>query len=245
MLIETEVLGNEGVDILVLDGVEIRHNLAEGHVVHMVSETHLGLDLVSVGHRYIVHLVAEADDAAVLGVGPCSGNPLPHGDVLERLLVLPVSYHGLVALAHAREDMAELAVTVGALVEVHEVHVHGVPGNLLVELGMEMQQGLAQALHSVYPHLRGREGVHPGDDAYAPGLGLGPRHYVHDFGRRVGGALVYEFHGKEAGFVHSVHHLLRMSVYLHDGVASVEELRAGDEPHFEIFKCFFHNSNQL
>ena len=45
--------------------------------------------------------------------------------------------------AHAGEDVPELALAVGGLVLVHEVHVDGVVGDLLVELCSEVAERLA------------------------------------------------------------------------------------------------------
>ena len=65
------------------------------------------------------------------------------------------------------KDKAVFAVAVGCLVEVHEIHVDLIIGKLLVCLGVEMKKGLSEFLKALDPHFGGREGVHPGDDAYA------------------------------------------------------------------------------
>ena len=52
------------------------------------------------------------------------------------------------------------------LVEVHKVHVNGVPWNLCIILGVEVEEGLLQSLKTFDPHLGRREGVHPGDDTH-------------------------------------------------------------------------------
>jgi hypothetical protein len=64
-------------------------------------------------------------------------------------------------------DVAELAVAVRGLVEVHEVHVDLRPGQLDIGLGVQVQQRLAERVEPGDPHLGGGEGVHPGDDAHA------------------------------------------------------------------------------
>ena len=121
----------------------------------MVAETDFSLNLVAVGHSHIVHLVAKTDDEHVLSVGPADADALPYGDALEGLGVLPVAGDNLAAHTHAGADVAELAVAVGALVEVHEVHVHGVPGDFGVVLGVEVEEGLGENLEAVDPHLGG------------------------------------------------------------------------------------------
>ena len=51
--------------------------------------------------------------------------------------------------------------------QVHEPHVDLRPGQLAVELRVQVRQRLAELVEAVDPHLRGREGVHPGDHADA------------------------------------------------------------------------------
>ena len=110
-------------------------------------------------------------------------------------------------LTHPGEDVGIFPVSMSTLIQVHEVHVHGVPRNLLVVLGMEVQKRLAESLEAPDPHLGRRESVHPGDDSDALGIGFGPAHHVQDLGRGVGRAFIDNFHGKETGGVHARHHL--------------------------------------
>ena len=90
------------------------------------------------------------------------------------LSVLPVADDDLSLQAHARADEPELAPAVGRLVEVHKVHVDRVPGDVAVELGVEVDKGLLQRLQARDPHLGRAKGVHPGDqtDAVLSSIGL-------------------------------------------------------------------------
>ena len=67
-------------------------------------------------------------------------------------------------------------VAVRRLAEVHEVHVDLVPGQLNVELGVKMTEGLGELREPVDPHLGGREGVHPEDEPGAFGVGISLAH---------------------------------------------------------------------
>ena len=78
--------------------------------------------------------------------------------------------------AQARADEPELPVAVRRLVQVHEVHVDLGPGKLAIELGMQVGQRLLEAREPGDPHLRRREGVHPGDHAGAGRRRLASRH---------------------------------------------------------------------
>ena len=66
MCVLLEINLHELVYVLVLNLVEISHDLAERHIVHMVAEPHLGLDLVTVCNCHIVHLVAETQNPHIL-----------------------------------------------------------------------------------------------------------------------------------------------------------------------------------
>ena len=67
--------------------------------------------------------------------------------------ILPVPYYYLTVFTHTGYNVAEFTVTVSRLVQVHEVHIHGIPRNFFVELNMEVQQRLLQFLQTVNPHL--------------------------------------------------------------------------------------------
>ena len=72
------------------------------------------------------------------------GRPHPDGQPLVRLGVLPMADDHLAGFAQPRADIAELAVAVGGLVEVHEIHVDRGPGQVAVELRMEMGHRLIE-----------------------------------------------------------------------------------------------------
>ena len=65
--------------------------------------------------------------------------------------------------AQAAADETKLAVAMRGLVQVHEIHVNGRPGDLTVVLRVQMQERFLQEAQTRDPHLGGREGVHPGD----------------------------------------------------------------------------------
>ena len=96
-----------------------------------------------------------------------AGSPSPCPDPVLDDGILPVAGDGLAGQPESGLDVGELAVAVGGLVQVHEVHVDLAPGEIAVELGVEMEKRLPQSLQAGDPHPRRRERVHPGDDADA------------------------------------------------------------------------------
>ena len=93
---------------------------------------------------HFAHIVAKARDLHAAAVVDRRGDAYPALDLALRAVILPVSDDDGIVLAHARADETELAATVRGLVEVHEVHVHAVPRNLSIELGMELHEGFVQ-----------------------------------------------------------------------------------------------------
>ena len=132
--------------------------------------------------------------------------------------------------AQAREDVGVFAVTVRRLVQVHEVHVDAVPGDLDIGLGRQVQQGLAQDLEASDPHLGGAEGVHPGDDAEDAVVRAGLEHRTLDGVGVLQDGLPHDRRGKQVGFVEQANNLLGLLRNLRQRFLAVQVLAAGDEP---------------
>ena len=147
----------------------------------MVTQALFGFHFIAVGYGYIVHLVAKAEDQHILRISPSGADTHPDSNLVQCILILPIAYNHFATDTHAGADMSELAVAVSRLVKVHEIHVHRIPWNLLVELGMQVEQRLFQLLQAVYPHFCGRERVHPCDDADALVIVVGSLHYGFHF----------------------------------------------------------------
>ncbi|MNI77779.1 hypothetical protein D3C73_1340970 [compost metagenome] len=78
---------------------------------------------------------------------------------------LPVAYDDFILLLQTGIDEPIFTVSMGSLIQVHEVHIDGGPRNALIVLGSQMEQRLLQQLGSTNPHFCWGEGVHPGDDS--------------------------------------------------------------------------------
>ena len=206
----------------------------------MIAQTLLKLHAVAVGHSHVVHVHTKHQAAYVLGIGNTGCHTGPNGNLLLSLFALPVTADHLAGHAHTGADVSELDVAVGTLVQVHEVHVHGVPGYLGVILCVEMEQWFLQCLQTLNPHLCGREGVHPGDDTDALLIVVGGLHHGFHFLAAVGSAFVNHFNGDVAALVESGHHILGVCVYLYHGVASIEQLCTSHPPNLEIVERFVH-----
>ncbi len=124
----------------------------------------------------------------------------------------------------------------GRLVQIHEVHVNRGPGNLAVELRVEVYQRLMERLEPGDPHLGGRERVHPGRQANAVRLAVGSLAHVKD---RLG-------RGKHGFTDNADRQLFRISQTLSNDSCvivnfdqrffAVKILTACDEPHFELIE---------
>src|SRR5699024_747583 len=115
--------------------------------------TNLRFCLIPLGYRNIAHVVSEPHHIKVLCLVPTCCSTRPRADTLSNSFLGSMSNNANPWDAHAREDVAELAVTVSSLIEVHKVHVDRCPWKLLISLGMEVQQWLAQRIKAANPHL--------------------------------------------------------------------------------------------
>ena len=221
--------------------LEVLHQRADGIVIHVVAQALLELYAVAISHSHVVHVHTEHQAANVFGISHTGSHASPDGNLLLSLLVLPVAANHLARYAHAGADMSELDVAVSTLVEVHEVHVHGLPRNLGVILCVEMEQRLLQILQPLDPHLGRREGVHPGDDTYALVVVVGSLHHILYLLGTVGCAFIDHLDGDDATVVQTGHHLLGVSINCNNGVTSIEELCTSYPPNLIIVKCLDHN----
>jgi hypothetical protein len=163
---------DEAVDGGVRDVAHAGHQVADAVAVDGEAEAQLGRHLVALGDGDLAHVVAEAGEARALQVVPGVGRASPGGQPLPHLGVGAVPDDDLPSQAHAGVQEARLAVAVGGLVEVHEVHVDGVPGQVAVVLGVQVAERLGQRREAGDPHAGGGEGVHPQDQARAVWVGV-------------------------------------------------------------------------
>jgi hypothetical protein len=136
-------------------------------------------------------------------------------------------------MAKPGQEIAELAVAVSRLVEVHEVHVDLGPRKIEIVLGVQMQQRLPQRTQPGDPHLGGRERVHPGDHTDAAVVRVRVEAGPADRVRRGQHRLLHDadrdgWRGGESG-----HDLGRLLLDHTQRVLAVEALAAGQEPHVE------------
>ena len=159
---------------------------------------------------------------------------------MQSLFLFPVTYHYFTTDTHTGADMSEFAVTVSRLVQVHEIHVHCIPRNFLVELSMQVQQRLLQLLQAVNPHFSRRERMHPSDNTDTLFVIIGCFENSFHFFRRISCSFVYHLYREFTGFVQSVNHFIRVCVYCDYCVTSVQKLCSCYEPYFILIKCV-HN----
>ena len=89
----------------------------------MVTHALLKLNAVSVGNGNVVHVHTEHKAADVVCIGTAGSGAGPNSNLLLGVGTLPVAYNNLARYTHAGADMTKLDITVGALVQVHEVHI--------------------------------------------------------------------------------------------------------------------------
>ena len=138
--------------------------------------------------------------------------------------------HRLSADAQTGLDVAELAVTVCCLVEVHEVEVDFAPGQRDIRLRVQVQQRLAQDAQAGDPHLRRRERVHPRDQPDHVVVRIRLEHHAAD-GVRIGqDRLPLDGDRYVRGLGQLRGDLLGLRGHLAQRVFAVQRLASGQEP---------------
>ncbi len=54
--------------------------------------------------------------------------------------ILPVTNNYLALFAHAGTDKSEFPVTMCGLIQIHKIHINRIPGDVAIELGMQMDK---------------------------------------------------------------------------------------------------------
>src|SRR5215472_18954710 len=199
-----------------------------------VPQSHFRFDFVSLGYSYIAHVVAEARDLEVLCILPCSRSAQPCPEFGLDVFVLPKSNYYFPIKSHSAADEAEFAIAVGRLIQIHEIHVYRRPGQLLIELCVQMDQGLMQYPQSVNPHLGRRESMHPSDETHARLSAVCFKTKLINGFRRSKHGLKDNLHGDSGRFVQLVCDLARMYRYLIQRLLPVKMLAPCHQTSFKL-----------
>ncbi len=206
----------------------------------MVTQAYFGFHFVAVGHGHVVHIVAKTNDTHILSIGPTCTNTHPDGNFVLSSFVFPIADHHFTGFAKTTGDMSKFAVSVCTLIQIHKIHVHGIPRYLFVVLGMQMQQGLLKIHQAVYPHFGRRKSVHPCNNTYATGVGISSSERSRYFIGRIDCAFINHFNRQSAGVVQTFYHFIGMCINRHNCITTVQQLCTGNEPYFKI--AIIHSS---
>ena len=157
----------------------------------------------------------------------------PGGDTFLNLGIRPVAHHDLAIQAQAGVQEPGLAIAVGGLVEVHEIHVDLAPRQIAIELRMQMAERLSQGRQTANPHFGGRERMHPEDQARALGRVIGFQTELADFVRRGEHGLENDFQRQPPRAVQFLHDFARVCGHLLQRHLTVKVLTPGDIPDFK------------
>ena len=227
------VLRHDAIYVGVGNVRDMLDQIADAVAVDLHAQADLGLDLVAFGHGHLPHVVAEPGDLQIPHFAQARGGSHPSGDAILNLLILPVPDDDLPRLAQSGAEESELAVAVGRLVQVHEIHVDRRPGQITIELRVQVGQRLGQGRQSGDPHLGRREGVHPGDHADAMGRSVGIAADVKDRFRRRDDRLEDDAQGQPRGGAEPLDQTAAVFGHLAKSRLAVKVLTAGDEPDFQ------------
>ncbi len=205
---------DESVDGMFGDALDSIDEVADAVGVDGITEAEFCFHFIAFGDCYLAHVVAEPDEAGALPVVPAGGGAGPGVQPVEGMWVLPVAGDHFAIQAHAAHDEAEFSVAVSALVEVHEIHIDLLPGDVPIELGVQVEQWFMEDAQSADPHFCRGEGMHPSDDADTMGCVIGFDAGMVDLFRCFDGRAVDDPDGDLRGVVEGPGDGLGMAGYL-------------------------------
>ena len=221
-------------DCRIAHAVDFGHEIADTVIIHRPAQTDLCLDLVALGHSHITHRIAETADLDAEAFIISNRNVLPLRDLRLHLSIAPEAVDHLVMDAQAGVDVAVLAVTMRALVQVHIVKINGCIGYVVQILRREMQQRLLQQLRAANPVLGRRKGVHPGDHTRHLVVVVYILHELRNAICRRHDALADDLIRKPAAGIELCHHILSVPGNIPELFLTIQVLAASDKPEFII-----------
>jgi hypothetical protein len=132
------VIGREMLDFGVGHGVHALCQISDAIPIHDLAQLDCGVEFVSLGHGNIPHVVPEARDSQLLSVVPSTGCAPPCAHLSVNIRIRPVADNDLAPKPHPGSNESKLAVTMGRLIEIHEVHIDSGPGQFLIELRVQV-----------------------------------------------------------------------------------------------------------
>ena len=117
------------------------------------AELHLSLNLVAVRNGNASHIIANSENSCLSAFKYTYSRAHPGCDFLAESLIFPMTCNNLAFSTHTCADVAVLAVAVGTLIEIHKVHINGIPGNVTVELSIKVKIGLHHFRNARDPHF--------------------------------------------------------------------------------------------
>src|SRR5690625_4027967 len=189
-IVTCQVFLNQRVGVRIADSINHGGQLTQTKGVHFIAEVTLGSHFIAFGYRYLPHVVTKSGHFQGLSLGPTHSYAQPIIDFLLNALLLPMANDHTTILAQTGADVAELPVTVGTLVQVHVIHVDFGPGQLGVELGVQMHVRLIERLQAGNPHFGRGERVHPKNQTDTVAVIIGAltdgQNFLGGFNRRLG-----------------------------------------------------------
>ncbi|CAB4743041.1 unannotated protein [freshwater metagenome] len=224
------VEGDQLIDAARIRGINLVNEIREPESVDRDAQPYLRLNLVALRDSDITHVVAESCNLEAPGLGPSHAGPSPRTDSRCDSRVRRMTGHGHAIHAQSRLHERKLAIAMGCLVEVHVVHVDRRPRQLQRCLRVQVQEWLGQRRQPTDPCFRRREGVHPGDDAYARVVGSRIKTRSADRVSTGEDRLPEDVDRSIAGRVEQSDNHLRLCSHLRQDIGAVQLLASGQEP---------------
>ena len=137
------VFVDECINFAVFDRFDAGNKIVDAPGVDGDAETNFSFCFIAFCYGDVAHVVPKADNSQVLCFVPSGCSTCPYAYFAMDFFIGVVTNSGGAWNAHAGEDVAEFAISVSCLVQVHEVHIHGCPRHFTIDLGVEVKEWLA------------------------------------------------------------------------------------------------------
>src|SRR5690554_2137355 len=140
------ILSHQGVDFLISHIGDRSNEITYTITIDGIPESDLCFYFVAFGDCYLPHVITEPAVTPSLPVAPRQRRAQPRFHACVNRGILPMTDNHFATKSHARHYETELAIAMGALVQVHKVHVDGLPWNFAIKLRVQMKEWLAEYL---------------------------------------------------------------------------------------------------
>src|SRR5690606_1924375 len=120
--------------------LDLFNQVANAMRIDGITEFQLCFHFITFGNGHFAHIVSKAYESGTLPVGPPCCGSRPGTDLLLNSGFFPITGNYFSSETHAAHHETKFTVVMCTLVQVHEIHINSGPGDIAIELGMQVKE---------------------------------------------------------------------------------------------------------